>query len=371
MRCPLQSRVRPGSAWSTLQALECASPPPASLQGFGAVTRGGAGGEICRVTNTDDSGAGSLRACLTDRNQQNGNFLPRTVVFDIGGTITLQSDIRIATSYMTVDGSTAPSPGITIKKTNIEDGEVRLTTSATNSAHDLIFTHLRFDGGWDGTEGTQSNNSATIVLDGEDWPGGIYNIVLDHMVFVRATDSAGDMWGEVKDITVSWSLFYDSLHPMTISHSGAVQARHRISLHHNVFAYNHQRNPQIRGNVRDLDYVNNIVYEWGRFPGGYGIRLRERNGVWPTNINIINNYFYATTQLDRAIIYGEQPGGTTYPGGIYSAGNRLSTDNVDGYSTLDTAVPIHVHCGRTCIVSAPRCWCEIPERRGKCTAQGD
>ena len=134
--------------------LACSVTSGNEYEGFGAVTQGGEGGETCRVTTLADSGAGSFRDCLVNRNTQSGAFTPRIVVFDVGGTIQLQSDVRITTPFMTIDGSTAPNPGITITKATSENGEVRVTTSNTSSAHDLIFTHLRFDGGGHGKSRT-------------------------------------------------------------------------------------------------------------------------------------------------------------------------------------------------------------------------
>lgn len=313
---------------------------PTDFEGYGAVTTGGEGGEICRVSSLADSGSGTLRSCLVERNSEGGSVVPRKIVFDVGGTITLENDIKIDTPFMTVDGSTAPSPGITIKKITPEDGEIRVATSNGTSGHDLVFTHLRFDGGWDLATQDTSNNSSTIIMDGEDHEGGVYRIVMDHMTFRHATDSSPDLWGEVNDVTISWSLWYDNFHPVTISHSGGTQARHRISMHHNVFARNNERNPQIRGNVEDFDYVNNIVYNWGRFANaGYGVRIREVGGTYPTNMNFVNNIFLSNNRPEWALLYGDNPGTENYPGSIYSAGNILPP-GTDGYSTRSSPVPI-------------------------------
>ena len=81
-------------------------------KGQGMETRAAYGGSadptVYRVTNLNDSGAGSLRAALTAAG-------PRVVIFEISGTIALNSDIYIGNPYLTVAGQTAPSPGITIK----------------------------------------------------------------------------------------------------------------------------------------------------------------------------------------------------------------------------------------------------------------
>ena len=56
-------------------------------EGFGANTIGGRGGTISEVTNLNDAGAGSLRACV----EASG---ARTCVFRTGGLIVLQSALR-------------------------------------------------------------------------------------------------------------------------------------------------------------------------------------------------------------------------------------------------------------------------------------
>src|SRR5688572_5599981 len=59
-----------------------------NVVGFGRNTTGGAGGTLCRVTNLNNSGTGSLRACA----EATG---PQWIVFDVSGTITLSSEIYI------------------------------------------------------------------------------------------------------------------------------------------------------------------------------------------------------------------------------------------------------------------------------------
>ena len=73
-------------------------------EGYGTETVGGRGGTVYVVTNTNDSGAGSLREACTAAG-------PRIVVFQTGGTITLASNIAITNPYITIAGQTAPGGG--------------------------------------------------------------------------------------------------------------------------------------------------------------------------------------------------------------------------------------------------------------------
>ena len=53
------------------------------------------------VTNTNDSGAGSLRQAITDSNTAGGT---NTISFTVGGTVTLASELPIITSAVTING---------------------------------------------------------------------------------------------------------------------------------------------------------------------------------------------------------------------------------------------------------------------------
>lgn len=76
-------------------------------EGGGKYATGGRGGSVYYVTNLNDSGAGSFRDAVSKPN--------RIVLFKVGGTIELKSDVPIQ-SNITIAGQTAPGgAGITLK----------------------------------------------------------------------------------------------------------------------------------------------------------------------------------------------------------------------------------------------------------------
>ena len=103
--------------------------PGAEGMGGGAIGGGrlGYSNTVYHVTSLADSGAGTLRDAVSSTN--------RTVVFDISGTIWLQSRLVITNSFLTLAGQTAPGDGITV---------AGWETSVTN-AHDIISSTTKED----------------------------------------------------------------------------------------------------------------------------------------------------------------------------------------------------------------------------------
>src|SRR5262249_39016217 len=88
-------------------------------------TAGGEGGQVITVTTLEDSGPGSLREALSASG-------PRVIKFAVGGEIWLKDRLGVTNPFVTVDGSSAPSPGITLM-----GDRVRLRT------HDVILRDIR------------------------------------------------------------------------------------------------------------------------------------------------------------------------------------------------------------------------------------
>lgn len=318
-----------------------------SIEGYGAATRGAldapGGYDVVRVTSLANSGPGTLREAI------HGTKSNRLVVFDVGGEILLTEDIRIRGSYVTIDGSTAPPPGITLTRPNIHDGEIHI-----ENLTDLVVRHIRIVGLWD-HGGENSEGAANFQIN------DCTRVVIDHVTSRNATDGGPDIWGTCRDITIQWCFFFNNFHPTTISHYPApYETRQRLTLHHNVYAQNDDRNPQVRADVRSFDYVNNVVYDWGYYSGGagYGVRIRNEPGEPQVNMNVLHNWFVpGDGRASWALVYGRSPGpdntdggpsgtpeqGTTVTttdlGDLYVRGNILPSANRDHYSTIPSPIP--------------------------------
>src|SRR5262245_61515747 len=183
--------------------------------GFGAATRGGADGTVFRVTTLDDNGddaapvPGSLRDAVSQRN--------RHIVFDVAGTVVLKAHLWVQADHLTLDGSSAPSPGITLTRYGI-------ILRGNRGAHDVIVRGLRVrdlarfpgpDTAWDGIQ------IAT----------GAFNILVEHVSVHGADDGSIDITSDAHDVTVAWSIVGPpkSGKNMLIKYHSS-----RITLHHNL-----------------------------------------------------------------------------------------------------------------------------------------
>ena len=103
-----------------------------TAEGFGAAAAGGRGGKVIYVTTLNESGEGSLRGCI----EASG---PRTCIFRIGGTITLdEASLAVSNPFLTIAGESAPGGGIAIR-----NGSTQIRPSIEIRTHDVIIRHLR------------------------------------------------------------------------------------------------------------------------------------------------------------------------------------------------------------------------------------
>jgi pectate lyase len=259
------------------------STPVSAYEGFGTETAGGNAGAIAHVTNLNDSGAGSLRNAI-------GNN--RRIVFDVAGVITLVSPLEMRNlSHITIDGSTAPAPGITLRGYGI----------VVRASNDIIITHLRI---------RDTADDGILVWDGSS------NVVLDHNSVTNGGDETISITEDTHDVTLSWNIIGDTRSNWyALSTKGTLIANfnqpsvRNITLHHNLYANMFQRSPQI-STAGLFDFRNNVIKEWG----SYGTRIR--NGAFG---NIVNNVYQSSRKPSDAVIIVND--GTGNAGAVHIAGN--------------------------------------------------
>lgn len=221
-------------------------------EGAGQMAVGGRYGEVYIVTNLNDSGPGSFRDAVSEPN--------RIVVFEVGGIIQTNSRIVVAHN-VTIAGQTAPGDGVVIY------GDGITFTQASNS----IVRYLRVRMGRYGTSGA---DAMTMTDDAK-------HLIFDHVSASWGRDETFSITGYADSITIQNSIISQGLE--THSCGGLLEPSGLISLFRNLYIDNNTRNPKVKNRNQ---FVNNVVYNWGR-GGGYimgGSSAESR-------INIVNNYY--------------------------------------------------------------------------------
>ncbi|KAF7592245.1 hypothetical protein BBP40_000446 [Aspergillus hancockii] len=220
-------------------------------EGYGRFARGGRGGKVVKVTSLEDNEQpGTLRHALA---VEKG---PRTVVFDVGGVITLQSRLTLSDNYVTLAGQTAPGKGIAIQGHPF----------GLSGASDVIFRHIR----------TRPGTIFNETVDGMGMAGSNY-CILDRCSMGWAIDECFSS-RSARNITFQRNLISEPLnvaghknYPAGTAHGYAATVGGDISsLHHNLIAHAEGRSWSMGGGVDDnstfagrLDIRNNVVYNFG------------------------------------------------------------------------------------------------------------
>ena len=281
-------------------------------EGFGAQAVGGRGGTVYLVTNLQDRGSGSLRACA----EASG---PRTCIFTTGGTIEFDSPISITNPYITIAGQTAPGDGITLRNRENRKAPIEIST------HEVIIRYLRSRPG-PSPEGSENGRGATIANTNPNIKP--HNIIIDHCSFSWSTDELVIIWYDAHDVTFQWNVISEGL--MCSTHNDVLEEPSRcdgsyepiyghsfgalvgggvdlngdgkrergagpknITFHHNLFAHNGARNPNIKASGI-AEVVNNVMYN----PTWTASQISDQYDT--STINYVGNYF--------------KPGPSTLPG---------------------------------------------------------
>lgn len=298
-------------------------------EGYGRFARGGRGGVVVHVTNLNDSGPGSFRDAIE------GDYGPRTVVFDVSGQIVLNDDVIISggTPPITVAGQTAPGKGICFRRQQF----------ALSGARDAVVRYARVRVG---KESGETQNGSGMA--------GVDHCIMDHCSVSWGIDEEISSRG-AKNMTLQRTLISEALniaghdkYPPGTAHGYAASIGGDVaSFHHNLLAHCEGRNWSLAGGLDGagyfagrLDIFNNVVYNWdGRTTDGGS-----------HEVNFVNNYYKPGPAISQTKIliaqYDNFPGtqqyyfvGNVMPG-YYQTNQQSSARSTAGY--VPTNYPVWV-----------------------------
>ena len=249
-----------------LAALAVLSSPSAAQNafsgavGFGAISIGGNGGTTVHVTNLNDSGAGSFRDAVSASN--------RIIVFDVSGYIVLKSAISLS-SHLTINGQTAPAPGI-----GIMGGEI-----SASGKTDIVIRNMRMrQGNMDSDTGKSAFNA-----------GDASNVILDHCSIEFG------QWDSVDVVSTANFTLSNSIIALPIGQQfGCHLEGGPATFYRNLWVSAHNRQPLAKSNTQ---YINNVVYN-------YQAAYTVANTGGDFEHDLIGNYFIAgpsTTSSSNAL----------------------------------------------------------------------
>lgn len=287
-------------------------------EGFGAISRGGRGGRIIKVTNLNADGPGSLAAACAEKG-------PRIVVFDVSGVIPVKAGkqgLLIRDGNITIAGQTAPGAGITI------EGALRLFNydpkGQAPAVNDVIVRFLRCR-----TRRGLGEHAVEFA--------GVDRFILDHLSASWGQDECMGMtqnhrftiqWCAIEETEIHLEGGLKRAEPHNFGMIMGYTKDGACSLHHDLFAHHAERAPLDNGDTR-LDHRNNVFYN---MRGGYP---QESKTV---TANVVGNYVIAGPGALVGIRCYRPP--TTYAmpelgpgrkGRSYAAGNYYAWGWASGY----------------------------------------
>ena len=258
--------------------------------GHGKDATGGRGGSVYRVTTLANSGAGSFRDAVSQPN--------RIIIFDVGGYITLSSEIGMANN-LTIAGQSAPGGGIAIRGAEVSTG------SSTN----LIIRHMRFRPGSSADGGAHCLNFR-----------GTNGIVDQCSLEFGPWNNVGGV--NANQLTIMRSLIADPIGQQFGAHMERLGGN--VTWYQNIFANGHNRQPLSKINTV---FINNVIYN---YEAGY--TCGDTSGNF--SHDIIGNYFITGPATDTVNNDYYQLGSNQ---SLYESGN-LRDSNEDGTLNGSTTI---------------------------------
>jgi hypothetical protein len=329
--------------------------------GQGSLSVGGRGGDVYHVTNLLDYKSnqpaivGSLRHAIATASG------PRTIVFDVGGSLKLSRPLSINKSKLTLAGQTSPT-GVTVWG---------YPTSISGAA-DVVVRHMRFRTGDfnvmtanpDGSPTNPIGGNGNMDLlgdsaDGINVTGGSNRVILDHVSASWSLDETLSVTVS-KNITVQHSMISASLNS-SLHHKGehgygslvrgevtaAEQANSEAgyTFYGNLWAHHDARNPSFGGQQTlqsgqseadrrriNVNLANNVIFNWAS-------NATHRNNDGDVYANIVGNYYVNGPLSSSSRFFSASGPGSTF---VYQDGNYHDRDrdaDHDGF-LVDTPAEI-------------------------------
>lgn len=275
---------------NTITPATTAVPSAPILEGFGADAAGANTATVYHVTVVGSAtGPGSLAygLGLTGGTNPTG----KTIVFDVAGTITVRHHVDSNVNHVTIDGTTAPYPGISISTT--EGDGIHFENA---SVHHIILK---------GITTFNCSNDGIAVNDGAN------HIAIMNCTSYGNHDGNIDVSADAAEyVTIQYCIIGNNHGHAEGNSGGSLLTGRYISFHHNLcFPYNNpnddgERFPFVHRNygvsavapLPDADVRNNLIWNWGRenaSGSGFGIGF-----MYNAFGNAVNNYLRQTTAVE-------------------------------------------------------------------------
>ncbi len=122
------------------------------------------------------------------------------------------------------------------------------------------------------------------------------DVVVDHVSTSWTTNNDVSVLNST-NVTVQWSMMADSIYDPSNPHGYGSRLRYgngTLTFHHNLYADNYTASPRLGDNLK-LDFVNNVIYNWGIYAGFSTNDIADDPGGFTNELNYVCNYLIAGT----------------------------------------------------------------------------
>lgn len=308
-------------------------------EGYGAYATGGRGGEVCYVTRLDDCSndnlvKGTLRWAL--RHDNGGR--PRTILFNVSGTIYLTSKLTFQYGDVSILGQSAPGGGICLTGYNMYINK-----------DNVIVRHIRFRAG-------DIPSKSMTGLDLEN----AKRVIVDHCSMTWSMEECLTAY-DTDYTTIQWCIIGEGLYSSKNAKGARAYATQwggeHSTMHHTLITNSHSRSPRFNGvrspsNTRgehdykvDSEFANNVVFNWSGSGAQYGGEYNKSVVEAPAwakadpgynRVYLMNNYYRPGPSTQKGTTSGRYWCAPSSPyGEWYLSGNKFE---VDGTFSTKTGV---------------------------------